>query len=328
MNKLFGRLCDAIFITRPIILVPVWGYFLLGYYRASLAFHPASLVPVPLFRYDFPMLLSLPGHALLALVMLSCSVAATYILNQLVDIKTDLENGGLPLIAKAGVPLSLAHSENIVLTLIPIFYAFMQSRTAALFFLAALVINLAYNLKPLYFTGRPFLDFLSNALGFGMVAFGIGWISANSEALGSPLAFVVAALPYTLLMVSGSINSTFPDMEGDRRTGKITTMVYLGARRANLISLASVALALAIAIFNRDIIAAVTALVALPLFIKFQISGQRADGIRTFQIGGGFLMVMTIPVFPWFFLYGLITYLLTRLYFRLRHNVDYPEPGA
>ncbi|MFH0919499.1 MAG: UbiA family prenyltransferase [Fibrobacterota bacterium] len=327
MKTLVTRFFDALFITRPILLIPVWGYFLLGYYRASLAFHPSALVPFPVLGRDFPMLLTLPHEAAIALFMLSLSVAATYILNQIADLHTDKENSGLPLLAKAGVPLALAHAENIVLTLVPLVYAFAMGGTLRIFFLAAFGLNLVYNLRPFYFTGRPYLDFLTNALGFGVVAFGIGWLSANGGTLGGTTAFFRAAAPYALLMVAGSINSTLPDVEGDRRTGKVTTLVYLGWKRANVLSTIAVALAFLLAAMNRDGIAGITALVSLPLFIKYHFSGKIEDGTRTFQTGGGFLMLMTVPVFPWFFFYGLLTYLATRIYFRVRHNTDYPSPG-
>jgi len=327
MKTLLGRFFDAIFITRPIILIPVWGYFLLGYYRACLVAHPSALVPFPFFHIDFPVLLSLPNRALLAMVMLTFAVAGTYILNQLVDIKTDRENTGLPLVAKGNIPLGLAYAENWVLTLVPIGYALTQGRDPIIFFLAVLAMNLLYNLRPFYFTGRPFLDFLTNSLGFGIVAFGIGWLAANGQVLGPLGAFFFSAAPYVLLMVAGSINSTLPDIEGDCRTGKITTMVYLGPGRANLISLLALVLALGLAIANHDVIAGITAAVSLPLFLKYQVTKKLSDGVRTFQIGGGFLMLMVVPVFPWFFFYGTITYLATRIYFRVRHHVDYPVAG-
>jgi 4-hydroxybenzoate polyprenyltransferase len=255
-------------------------------------------------------------------------VAATYILNQLVDLETDRGNGGLPLLAKAGISPKLAAVETALLALVPAAYALFLSGPVSFFLLLALVLNLLYNVRPFYFTGRPFLDFLTNAAGFGLVAFGLGWASAGNGLMLSVSRYLHEAAPYVFLMVAGSINSTIPDIEGDKRTGKRTTAVLLGARRANFISTAAIAAAFIFAALNRDVIAGITSSLSLPFFIRYLYSDKLKDGLHTFQICGSFLMVLTVAVFPRLFVWGLAVYVLTRLYFRLRHHIDYPKLGV
>lgn len=279
------------------------------------------------FRLNILPHLAEPG-AIIALLMLTFSVAGTYILNQLVDLETDRRNGGLPLLAKAGVSLKLAIAENIVISLVPLAYALFAGGPLARLLVFAALLNILYNVRPFYFTGRPFLDFLSNAAGFGLVAFGMGWAACNGNRMVHLGGFFGQALPYTLLMVAGSINSTIPDEPGDRKTGKTTTVVLLGAQKANLISTGAVIAALLIATRHQDPVAVLTASLSIPFFIRYAFTHELRHGLFTFQICGSFLLFLTAVVFPWFFVWGLITYLLTRLYFRLRHGIDYPEPGV
>lgn len=329
MKKALLTLVDSVFITRPILLIPVWGYFILGYYRASLAFGDSALMPFSLFGLDFPVLLGFgrPG-AITALFMCSLSVAGTYVLNQLTDIEADRNNSGLPLIAKAGFPVRLAAIENVLLCAIPLVYGFFQSRTVFILFILAFILSIVYNVRPFRFTGRPFLDFLSNATAYGILTFGLGWVFAAGGTFRDPLLFLWQAAPYFFLMVAGSINSTIPDAVGDARARKITTVVLLGPRKANFISSGAILAALVFSVLSRDNIAAITGLICVPIFIRYIKTGALRDGLRTFQFCGGLLMVLTVTVFPWCLAWGLVTYLVTRAYFRLRHNVDYPKAGV
>jgi 4-hydroxybenzoate polyprenyltransferase len=329
VKKLLITLFDAVFITRPILLIPVWGYFFLGHYRAALQYGSQNLSTIRVFGYPFKFLAGFAGEgAALALVMCSLSVCGTYVLNQLVDLEADKKNAGLPLLAKAGVSLKMAGFENVLLSLVPLVYGFLMGGNMLVLFLLAFFLTIAYNVRPLRFTGKPFLDFLSNASAYGLLCFGLGWVTANGGEFKSVQAFFIQAAPYFLYMMAGSINSTIPDIEGDQQAGKTTTVVLLGARKANLISVAAVIAALAASFSNADLIAIVTGIVSVPFFLRYAWTGDLKDGFRTFQVGGGFLMVITVAVFPWFALYGIITYAATRLYFSARHGIVYPKPGV
>ena len=63
-----------LFLTRPIVLIPVWGFALFGYRIAS--FH--SMVVEPFSFTDFGLI-----------VLFSISVAAVYLLNQREDFDVD-----------------------------------------------------------------------------------------------------------------------------------------------------------------------------------------------------------------------------------------------
>lgn len=319
---------DALFITRPILWIPVWGYFLLGYCRAVVVEDLPSPLNFTLWGSRIPVLFNLRAEgAFPALIMLTLAVASAYVLNQLADLKTDRENGGLPLIAKAGVSTGLAVAVTLALALIPLIFAVRVKGAVGAFLLITTFINVLYNARPFYFTGRPYLDFLSNAAGFGLVAFGVGWAAAAGLSGERIPYYLREALPYFLMMVAGSINSTIPDSEGDRKTGKITTVVRLGTRNANLLSMAALVLAAWAGFKNRDLVALLVPAVSLPFFLKYHVTQRMKDGLFTFQVCGSFLMVLTVILVPPFLIWGLLVYVATRLYFRKRHGVDYPVSG-
>ncbi len=76
---------DYVFLLRPMILIPVWTFFLLG------AWHGSKAAGSPL-----------PAPALLfGLAIFSCVVGAAYIVNQISDRSTDRETGKLFLVSPA-----------------------------------------------------------------------------------------------------------------------------------------------------------------------------------------------------------------------------------
>ncbi|MBL8025407.1 MAG: UbiA family prenyltransferase [Fibrobacteres bacterium] len=309
------KILDAFFVMRPLILIPVWGYFLLGYYSAVKNYSNVD---------SFAFIWTFSPLTWLTLSLLLMSVASAYVLNQLNDIEADKKNGGLPLIAAGKFPASVAKIETLLLAILPlIISAFIAPQVFFLITLATLL-NAAYNLRPLYFTGRPFADFLSNAIGFGFVAFGLGWISAHNMTLPSIWNMTASSMPYFLFMAAGSINSTIPDRFGDKEAGKITTVVFLGEKKANLISILFLLSALTAAVINEDRLAILTASISIPLFIKYQITSKESDALRTFQVGGALLIILIAIFVPVFCISGIAIFFATRLYFKKRFGVKYP----
>ncbi|OGJ88588.1 MAG: hypothetical protein A2268_16005 [Candidatus Raymondbacteria bacterium RifOxyA12_full_50_37] len=328
MKKAFLFLCDALFITRPIIFIPVWGYFILGVYRAKVLFAPEALYHITILGRDFPIMLSFgSAETITGLIMFTLLLGGAYVLNQLTDIEADKENEGLPLIAKAGVSTRLAAIETGILLLVPSLYSVYVGGHTCTLFLCSLLLLVAYSAKPFRFTGRPFLDFLSNALGYGLLAFGLGWLYALGNEFMGVRTYLKEAAPYFFFMVAGSINSTIPDMEGDEKAGKTTTAVFMGTRLSNGISTGAIICALAFAFQNHDPIAIVTGLVCIPFFFRYLLTNNPKHVMMTFQFCGGFLMALEVLIFPWFFFFGIMTFALTRLYFLKRYNITYPKLG-
>jgi len=320
---------DSIFVARPILLIPVWGLFILGHYRASLLYHPETLKQISLFQFKFHILPAFfgPGTGF-GLFIFSLLLGGAYILNQLVDLEADRNNEGLPLIAKGGFPIKLAVVENALLFLIPSIFALWKGGHTGLFLALSLALSVMYSAKPFQFTGRPFFDFVSNAAGYGILAFGLGWAYANN---GAPLElkrFFWEAAPYFLLIMGGSINSTVPDEPGDKKAGKNTTVVFMGTQKAGFLSSAAVLGCLLTALHNGDPIPVITAGISLPFYLRYAITNKLKNVFVTYQHCSAIMMVLAVIVYPQFLIYGLLTFGLTRLYFKKRHGLSYPHAGA
>ena len=314
MNTAFLRFIDGFFAVRPVVLIPVWGFALFGFYQGkglslfnlfACWTHP-NIVP-------FSMIL-----------IFSLSVGCVYVLNQIADIATDKENGGLPLLASGVVSLPQALFVASVSTLISILLPLLTGHfPLALLSTAAIITGLLYSFKPTYFSGRPFLDFLTNAFGFGIIAFACGWYCSGSRLFNAH--FFNAALPYFLLMCAGSISSTIPDINGDRRTGKKTTAVLLGARGAHGVALFFLCLAMIDALFVKDILVLFCSGVALPLYILYHCIPIKILEESTYKIGGMLCMIAAALFSPWFIIFSSVTIFATWMYFRFRHHVSYPS---
>ena len=168
------------------------------------------------------------------------------------------------------------------------------------------------------------LDFISNALGYGTIAFAVGWYLSGSNLLQANT-FLKASLPYFLLMCAGSISSTMPDRDGDLIEGKITTAVALGNERANHLAFALLLSALIASVYNFDFLSLICAIVPLPFYIGYMIKPNPFFMESTYKAGGALVMICASMVLPAILVAGIIVFVSTKLYFRIRHNVHYPS---
>jgi 4-hydroxybenzoate polyprenyltransferase len=308
------RLLDSIFVIRPAVLVPVWGFALFGYYRGAQlgVSHFFSAWTMPVIK-PFSWI-----------ILFSLSVGCVYILNQIADIEVDKKNGGLPLIASGIVSRMQAWIMAVITALlaigIPLFFG---HAILALLSLLSIVIGIIYSFRPLYFSGRPFFDFLTNAFGFGVIAFGCGWHCAGRSLADGE--FIWSALPYFLLMAAGSISSTIPDMPGDSATGKMTTPVRIGAKNAHLLATILMVAAFFAALLMKDFFALFSASAALPLYFLYLVRPIKIFEESTYKIGGLICMMTVALLSPPFIILSSATVLATWMYFRFRHHVAYPS---
>lgn len=305
---------DIFFLLRPVVLIPVWGFALFGYFHGC----GGNIAGIPeLWRESNVSLF-------LWIVVFSISAGSVYVLNQIADIEVDKKNGGFPLLANgivsrrdAWIAAGIAAVISIAL---PVFYGH-----PAIGFLSAatIIIGIAYSFRPLFFSGRPFFDFLSNAIGFGIIAFGSGWCLAGGK-LSDP-GFLAAALPYFLLMCAGSISSTIPDITGDREGGKFTTAVVLGEKKAHMFAFVFVMAASVYSLAAKDTIASICAIAALPFYLLFILFPKKAFAEATYKAGGALCMAAAACILPVFIPCALGVFLATLIYFRLRHGISYPS---
>ena len=311
----FGRILDLIMVLRPVVLIPVWGFSALGFQRAirketltGITECWDTMVPAD---YGWMLIFSL-------------AVAAVYIMNQITDVEVDRKNSGMPLIAGGIVSIPSAIVLTILFILLSLILPILhQHYFLVLATVSALIIGFFYCFKPFRFSGRPFLDFISNAFGYGVIAFGAGWITAGKTPFcGS---FVINALPYFLLMCGGSISSTLPDIDGDRIDCKNTTAVFLGIMHAHLLAMVFIIGAGIAGILLHDPVAALSAIASLPFYLCFWIRRSRIFMEATYKIGGTFCMIAAFAALPLFIPIAIVVFISTWLYFRIRHGIAYPS---
>ena len=308
-------LIDCIMVTRPVILIPVWGFCALGF-RSGVQGGSDAGISACWHR------ISLNDYGLL--LVFSLSVAAVYVMNQLADIDVDKRNGGMPLIARGIVSKRAAWvviaACGAISLFIPLwFHRYMLAVTTVI----TLIVGYVYCFKPFRFSGRPVVDFLSNAFGYGIVAFGAGWCIAGRELLSN--LFMVNALPYFFLMCGGSISSTLPDIEGDRADNKNTTAVVFGIIPSHILAMVFICLAAATGLLRHDVVAIFCAALSLPLYIAYLLVRKKVLMEATYKIGGALCMVAAFIALPLFIPAAFIVFCATWLYFRIRHGISYPS---
>jgi 4-hydroxybenzoate polyprenyltransferase len=306
------RIADAVFLARPLLWIPVWGYCAFGYFSGLSAMHGFHLTAA----------WKTPFAAAAWMLVFSCSVGAVYVVNQVADRQVDVINAGLPLLAKGNISLRLAWATAIILALASLLVPLAGRPAVSLFSAMALAIGLIYCIRPFYFSGRFVLDFLTNAAGFACIAFGAGWYLSGA-AFG--VTFLVSSAPYFLLMCAGSISSTLPDIEGDRKCGKKTTAVTMGLQSAHILASSFIVAGLAVSLILHDWIALTCAGLALPFYSAYLIRKTAGIMESTYKIGGLIMMLAAAAVFPYLIVASLLSLFATIAYFRLRFHVWYPS---
>jgi 4-hydroxybenzoate polyprenyltransferase len=306
---------DMLMATRPVLLIPVWGFSALGFQRAIATGSKTGLL--------HSAALATPGDYL-AILVFSCSVAAVYVLNQLADIEADKNNGGMPLIATGVVSTTNAICITVCCSVLALVTPMVFHKTTLVTASAlSLILGYFYSFKPTRFSGRPFVDFLSNATGYGIIAFGAGWYVTGRSPFS--ILFIYSALPYFLLMCAGSISSTLPDFDGDRKDNKNTTAVVFGKKKAHIAATLLLITSGIVGLGLHDMVAAVCAITPLPFYFGYLLHPNSFFAEATYKIGGAVCMVAAFIAMPFFIPLAIIVFIATWLYFRVRHGIAYPS---
>jgi 4-hydroxybenzoate polyprenyltransferase len=302
---------DIFFLLRPILWVPLWVFVFLGYmYGKRLElFSITFLLPLKffsvLFSYTFLM-------------------SSTYIINQIVDKESDRINDKLFLIPYGIVSEKLGWILSVLLALASLAWGYFAGGVELLIlYFISLIMGLLYSLPPVQTKARPFLDIFFNAFGYGCIAFSVGW--AVAEHLNKST-FIIST-GYFLLVAAVFINTTIPDIPGDKKSGKLTTGVFLGQRFSSILASIIFFISLVYGFLEMDILLLLPSILGLILSI-ISIWDTSEDLIITklsYRIPA-FLFVLLVAVkFPIFLMLNLIILILLRKYYKSRFGLDYPS---
>ncbi len=297
---------DFIFLTRPILLVPVWTFLLLGYYRAGGD------------RFV------LHSNFLLVFLIYTLLIGSIYILNQITDIKSDAINKKHLLLAEGIISVRSASIACVILLAVAFVFATRLPPLFFSFFLISFLFGIIYSVPPFKFKDRPILDFVINAFGYGFLNFSIGWLTQR------PLSgdTFLSALPYTFAVGALFINTTILDIEGDKRSKAITTSIFLGKNNALRLSSVLLILCVASSILVKDMICLIAAVIALPLFVFAFVKDDTKYVLLSIRIGGPILVLLVGILFPYFLLLVLLVFLFLRIYYKKQFSMVYPSLSA
>lgn len=292
---------DYLFLIRPVLMPPVWTILLLGHRRSSHLFGENNL----------------PGLALLLITFL---VGAVYILNQIFDIESDRQNQKLFFLARGYISKRSACFEMMLLNFLSVIPAFIISLELGLLFALGMVFGFLYSVPPFSFKNRPSGGLMLNAFAHGNLAFLIGWSMNHSLSMRS----LLFSLPYMFAVAAIYLNTTIPDIGGDRRAGKITLAVKWGKEKVIILSTILVAVAIVLSFLVKDVPFLIASFLSFPFFIFSAFSKKEREIILATKVSILLLSIAAGIFYPWYFVILIFGFVGTRLYYKARFNLDYP----
>ncbi len=327
LRRIFLRLGDYVFVTRPLILVPAWSFYLLGSGTAQ----------------RDGRWLARPDAFYWGLGCLTAILVTAYLINLVFDQRADRMNDKGHFITRG------LFSVRAVVVLAMAFFiaasvAFRHTVPPQRIPLAgALVLALVYSLPPLRLVGRPGFDLAANALGYGGIAFVAGH-AAFPGAL-TPSDAWSAAAPYMFLVGATFLHTTILDVEGDRAADKKTFTVRFGipasARLAVILAIGGAAwLARVSDAETRDPLSPALLLAGMVTFFIAHVRIRRASarpgpeaartiGATSAVVVQGMTALIAVAaalVEPWFLAGIAALAVAARLYYRARFGISYPGP--
>jgi chlorophyll synthase len=307
-GSLAWRFADFAFLTRPLLLCVSTTFFFAG---------AAGGLASPLEALRAGVLINLaPNFLLLVLI-----VAGAFVLNQVYDVESDRLNEKNFHLSAGLVSRKEAALFWAALSAAALGASLALPGAVRLLGLGGLGLGVAYSAPPLRLKGRPVADMLANGLGFGFVAFALGWLALRPPAT----ALLVRAAPYTAAMCAIFLNTTIPDEPGDRAAGDRTACVVLGRAAVSRAAPALLAGAAVTGMLAGETLCALAAAAALPAFIAVAAEPRPRVSVVASQFAGrAFFLVVSLSMPP-FAILGGAAYWLTRAYYSRRFALAYPR---
>ena len=295
------RLIDFFFALRPLVFVPAWSFFILGY---GLGWDPDThSAPFPWLRF----------------LSMSLILAGVHLVNQIADFEADRLNGKGFFLQRGIFSRRLYAAVAGVCYVLGLGIAWARSESPVLL-VATAALGLTYSIPPLRLSARPGFDLLANACGYGALALLLG--AGNMASFAAPWVFRLACC--VLAVGAVFLHTTLLDLEGDRRTGKKTSGLALGAARTRRVA-ALLALAGAAAATRTHAPVLLSASTALVILTAAAAAWPGRVSSRTVCVAGTGLFALAagvcVPLFP----AGVaLLVVITRLFYKRRFALAYP----
>ena len=286
-------------LLRPSLFLPLWIFFLLGVYHAG---GEISLKTGIVF------------------VLYTLLMGGVYILNQIIDRESDKKNDKLFLLSEGYVSLKNAYIEMGALFVLSVFGSFFIDFEIFIVFLFSLSMGITYSVPPIETKGKPFLDIIWNGAGYGILAFFVGWLSLAE--LSRPM--FIESIPYFFAVAAVFVNTTIPDIEGDREEGKVTTGVFLGKKNTILLGVFFDLVAIIISYLLKNYICLIGSGLAFPIFMFAYIKRTKKTILFSFRVIPAILMIIVFCLMPIAILLFLLVLGIQKVYYKKKFNMDYP----
>ncbi len=294
------RILDHIFALRPMLQIPVWTIMILGYYGFS---ESASIV------------------LLLALVIGTGLASGVFLINQIYDIESDRINQKIHFLPKGLVKISTAWMMAISLYLMSLILAFCLSVKVGFLAIVIALLGIFYSAPPIALKNRAYAAAFINAFGHGSLIFVLGYCAAG----GGMLQGFYMSLPYFFAVGAVYIGTTLPDIEGDKKTGKITFGVIYGEKKSNIIMLLCYIISLIAGLIVRDVPFLVASLVVSPFYIWLALTGKIKTTILAVKLSIVSLSFVAAYFYPVYIVFLVVLILIMRAYYRRRFCFTYPS---
>lgn len=302
------KIFDSFFLLRPTLFYPIWTFFLAGYW-GGMKFGGRSIN----FVYSAEIFW-------IVISSLTLLMGGVFILNQIQDRETDRANGKLFLLANGIVSVNKAYKEAVLLIAVGLILSFWVNLKIGLGFLILFILSgLLYNYPPILWKNRPIMGLIANSIG-GFVIYSLGWITRGGDG-----GVVFHGAGYTLAGGAVFLNTTLPDMEGDRKTGKITFGVKYGVKKTALWALILETIGLGLAFLARDWLLFISGIAVFPLFLLSAVKKTVVEAIRTTKFSVLALATAVCIIFPWYLLPIFFIFFFSKFYYKKRFDFDYPN---
>lgn len=322
-RALLASALDHVFFLRPLLLAPAAAMAVMGRDAARGAIAAASSA-APGAEGAARELAAASAREPLAFAALACALLATHAANQLSDEASDRANGKLPHLALGLVSRDAAKRMTALLVALACALLALAPRAQWPLLAGSLALGIAYTAPPLTLKRRAGWDLAANALGYGGLAFAIGWGSIAPP----DRATAAQAAPWILAVGAVFAATAVVDARGDAAAGARTLAVALGASRARWLAVALMAAAAGAAWLAGARTALLLALGSIPAMIAASVRpSPRADHLA-FQIGAALPAVAAAMLAPLFGVALVAAGVVSRIYFRARLGRGYPHVGA
>jgi len=292
---------DYIFVLRPVLMVPVWTILLLGHHQGS--------------RYGSS------NRSLFWLFIFSTIIiGGVYLLNQIYDLETDRKNKKLFFLAEVHISQKTAWIYTALLYFLSVVPSYFLSLTIGIIFTLGFILSFLYSAPPFCLKNKTYGGLLANVISHGTLVFLAGFFARTSFSLRA----ILFSLPYVLAVGAVYINTTLPDIEGDKMAGKMTFGVRYGILKSTLISTLLVILSIVFALIFLDLPFLFSAILSLPFYLFALVTKEVGKSVLATKSSILFLSLAAGYFYPWYFVILILGFLATRLYYSKRFNLEYP----